>query len=165
MHLEKISRLRNDEDYYGAYGKQFLSNSDIDTLINNPADFQKPSEDKIEYKFGRAFHELVMFGDSEHIEEVVEASTRTTKIYKEAVAEAGQMLFLQKEYDQLMFLVDKFQSNKRVDVTLYQCLPSHFGFRRRLAPFVRWTFSSSQRDAARQVSTPSHRWAWLGISS
>ena len=115
MHLEKISRLRNDEDYYGAYGKQFLSNSDIDTLINNPADFQKPSEDKIEYKFGRAFHELVMFGDSEHIEEVVEASTRTTKIYKEAVAEAGQMLFLQKEYDQLMFLVDKFQSNKHVD--------------------------------------------------
>jgi hypothetical protein len=59
---------------------------------------------------------------------------------------------------------DELETNERVNVTLNQCLSSHFGFRRQLSLFVRWTFSSSQRDAARQVSTPSAFAAWLGIS-
>jgi hypothetical protein len=34
---EKIlARLRNDEDYYGEFGKQYLSNSNIETLLTNP---------------------------------------------------------------------------------------------------------------------------------
>ena len=38
-----IERLRNDEDYYGEFGKTYLSNSDISALLNNPLDFKKPS--------------------------------------------------------------------------------------------------------------------------
>ncbi len=33
---EILKRLKNDEDYYGDFGKQYLSNSDIYTLLNNP---------------------------------------------------------------------------------------------------------------------------------
>ena len=36
---EIIDRLRNDEDYYGKFGKQYLSNSDINALLNNPLAF------------------------------------------------------------------------------------------------------------------------------
>ena len=41
MSKEAIERLRNDEDYYGDFGKQYLSNSDIDALLNNPLNFKK----------------------------------------------------------------------------------------------------------------------------
>ena len=38
---EIISRLKNDEDYYGSFGKQYLSNSDIQTLLSNPLALHK----------------------------------------------------------------------------------------------------------------------------
>ena len=39
-----LKKLRNDEDYYGDFGKQFLSNSDIYHLLNNPLKFHQPSD-------------------------------------------------------------------------------------------------------------------------
>ena len=33
---EVIEKLRNDENYYGNFGKKYLSNSDISTLLTNP---------------------------------------------------------------------------------------------------------------------------------
>jgi hypothetical protein len=33
---DAIERLRNDEDYYGEFGRQFRSNSDISTMLTNP---------------------------------------------------------------------------------------------------------------------------------
>ena len=38
---EIINRLKNDEDYYGSFGKQYLSNSDIQTLLSNPLALHK----------------------------------------------------------------------------------------------------------------------------
>ena len=42
---EILKRLRNDEDYYGDFGKQYLSNSDIEALTTEPRQFQAPKED------------------------------------------------------------------------------------------------------------------------
>jgi hypothetical protein len=39
-----LKRLENDEDYYGKFGKQFLSNSDISTLLTNPLALGQPSK-------------------------------------------------------------------------------------------------------------------------
>jgi hypothetical protein len=37
MNKEKaIEKLRDDEHYYGPFGKKYLSNSDISTLLTNP---------------------------------------------------------------------------------------------------------------------------------
>ncbi len=37
MNKKKIlEKLKEDEHYYGKFGKQFLSNSDISTLLTNP---------------------------------------------------------------------------------------------------------------------------------
>jgi len=33
---EELEKLKIDEHYYGEFGKQFLSNSDISKLLNNP---------------------------------------------------------------------------------------------------------------------------------
>ena len=55
---ETINRLLIDEDYYGSFGKQYLSNSDIGSLLNNPKDFRKPQPDNINFHKGRYFHQL-----------------------------------------------------------------------------------------------------------
>ena len=33
---EVLDKLKIDEHYYGDFGKQYLSNSDISALLNNP---------------------------------------------------------------------------------------------------------------------------------
>ena len=34
-----IEKLRDDAEYYGGVGKNYLSNSDISSLLNNPKEF------------------------------------------------------------------------------------------------------------------------------
>ena len=39
-----VEKLRDDNLYYGDYGKKFLSNSDIATLFSNPLALGEPSK-------------------------------------------------------------------------------------------------------------------------
>ena len=39
---EIIDKLRDDDHYYGDFGKQYLSNSNIKTLLSNPENLHKP---------------------------------------------------------------------------------------------------------------------------
>jgi len=113
--LQKATeKLYSDEHYYGKFGKKFLSNSDIDSLINNPSQFKIPKPENINFLFGKAFHELMMFGKTIHNHHV-SASTRSTKIYKEAVLEnEGQIMFLTKEWKQVNLLVEKALKNDQL---------------------------------------------------
>ena len=77
--MEKIiEQLKDDEQYYGDFGKQYLSNSDIGALIDNPLSFHEPKSQSLPFLYGTAFHEMVMFGESESMD-CIESSTRTTK--------------------------------------------------------------------------------------
>ena len=40
---EILEKLKDDEHYYGEFGKKFISNSDIRTLMTNPLGFKEPS--------------------------------------------------------------------------------------------------------------------------
>ena len=53
---EIIERLRNDEDYYGEFGQQYLSNSNISTLLNNPLALGKPQPKIPAFLVGGYFH-------------------------------------------------------------------------------------------------------------
>ena len=55
-----IDILRDDKEYYSGIGKNYLSNSDIDALLNNPRDFGKPREDNKNFADGRYFHQLLL---------------------------------------------------------------------------------------------------------
>jgi hypothetical protein len=110
---EILAKLSSDEHYYGDFGKQYLSNSNIGTLINNPKAFLEPMQDNINFLYGKAFHELMMFGETQH-SNFVEASTRNTKIYKEASLDAGGLLFLKKEWDDVNSLVESTLKNTEV---------------------------------------------------
>jgi hypothetical protein len=89
MSKEILNRLRNDEDYYGAFGKQFLSNSDIDTLLTNPKNFNKRvgGEDNVNYAKGRYFHQLILEPEKADGTQFVAASTRNTNLYKDFILE------------------------------------------------------------------------------
>ena len=59
-HQDIISKLRDDEEYYNGIGRQYLSNSDIGTLLKNPKDFGTKREDSKEFAMGRYFHQLFL---------------------------------------------------------------------------------------------------------
>ena len=80
-----LNRLRDDEDYYGAFGKQFLSNSDISALLTNPKQFRSYSSDNVNYAKGRYFHQLILEPEKAKDTKFIDVSTRNTKAYKEFV--------------------------------------------------------------------------------
>ena len=112
MNKETLDRLRNDEDYYGAFGKQFLSNSDIGALLGNPKEFGKSSEDNVNYAKGRYFHQLILEPEKAVLTPFVDVSTRTTKAYKEYI-EDNKVPFamLEKEGEEIRGCVDNMIQN------------------------------------------------------
>ena len=78
-----LQKLRNDEDYYGDFGKQYLSNSDIYYLLNNPLKFKQPHEPSTAFLVGGYFHTAILEPDKLKSFKVIESSTRNTKAYKE----------------------------------------------------------------------------------
>ena len=106
---EIIERLRNDEDYYGSFGKQFLSNSDIYTLLNNPAKFGKPQPNNPAFMVGGYFHTAILEPDKIEKYKIIQTTSRNTKVYKEATG--GEICLLQHEVDQIEAMRDKVLSN------------------------------------------------------
>ena len=94
---EIIERLRNDEDYYGSFGKQFLSNSDIYTLLNNPAKFGKPQPNNPAFMVGGYFHTAILEPDKIEKYKIIQTTSRNTKVYKEATG--GEICLLQHEVE------------------------------------------------------------------
>ena len=110
--MNVIDKLRDDNEYYKGVGKKYLSNSDIGDLIKNPKLYGIPREDSIVFAKGRFFHQAILEPDKTKDYIIVDASTRTTKIYKEAVAAEGvEFLLLKKEVDEIMVWVDAVKGN------------------------------------------------------
>jgi hypothetical protein len=107
---EIIEKLRDDEHYYGDFGKQFLSNSDISTLLNNPLDFKKPSKPSPAFLVGGYFHTCILEPNKLKKYKIINASTRNTKIYKEM--SGGELCLLQHEVDQIEVMRDKMLNNE-----------------------------------------------------
>jgi hypothetical protein len=112
MSEKVIEMLKDDANYYGEFGRSFLSNSDIGTLLNNPADFGIKREDDKALAQGRLFHQLLL--EPEKAEGVihVDVSTRTTKAYKEALESHGvSFLLLTSEVEEIMALAARMVAN------------------------------------------------------
>ena len=58
-----IKRLYNDEDYYGKFGQQYLSNSDISTLLKNPLSLHEPKKKSPAFVVGGYFHTCILEPD------------------------------------------------------------------------------------------------------
>ena len=106
---EVLKKLDNDEHYYGDFGRQYLSNSDIRSLIRDPMSFKKPIVGNPNLIKGGYFHTLVLEPDKLEQYKIIEAATRNSKVYKDL--SGGEMCLLQKEADELQVLRDKLMAN------------------------------------------------------
>ena len=105
-----IEKLRDDEHYYGEFGKQYLSNSDIKTLLTNPLALGEPSQPRAAFLVGGYFHTAILEPDKLKKYRVIPSSTRNTKVYKEM--SGGELCLLQHEVDSLELIIDKVLRNK-----------------------------------------------------
>ena len=106
---EVYDKLREDEHYYGDFGKQFLSNSDISVLLKNPKDLHKPTPKSPALLVGGYFHTAILEPDKLNRFKIVEATTRNTKAYKEI--SDGELCLLQHEVDKIQLMTEAIQSN------------------------------------------------------
>jgi len=104
-----LQRLKNDEDYYGDFGNQFLSNSHVGKLLKDPLNVFKPSKPSPAFLVGGYFHTCILEPDKIDKYKVVKSSTRNTKEYKDV--SGGELCLLQKEVDEIELMRDKLMGN------------------------------------------------------
>ena len=104
-----LKKLKEDEHYYGTFGKQYLSNSDISTLLNNPLQLGKPSKPNPNFLMGGYFHTAILEPEKLASFKIVESTSRNTKQYKEI--SGGEMCLLQSEADNINLMTDKIMAN------------------------------------------------------
>jgi hypothetical protein len=105
-----IAKLRDDTHYYGDFGKKFLSNSDIMTLLKNPLAFGLPSKPTPAFLVGSYFHTAILEPDKLKKFKIIPSTTRNTKVYKEM--SGGELCLLQHEVDHIETMTEKMMSNK-----------------------------------------------------
>ena len=104
-----IAKLKDDTHYYGDFGRQYLSNSDISTLLSNPLEFGQPSKPSAAFLVGGYFHTAILEPNKLKKYQVIPSSTRNTKLYKEM--SGGELCLLQHEVDMIEAMKDKMISN------------------------------------------------------
>ena len=109
MTKEQYHKLRSDEHYYGEYGQQFLSNSNISTLLKNPLALHEPRPNSPAFLVGGYFHTAILEPHKLKSFKIVEASNRNTKAYKEI--SDGEMCLLKSEKDQVELMTDVMLDN------------------------------------------------------
>ena len=83
---EIINKLRDDKHYYGEFGRQYISNSDIKTILYDPEQFGVPMDENENLARGRLFHQLMLEPDK----------VKDFPLYDGAVRNASYRQFLQE---------------------------------------------------------------------
>ena len=110
MNKEKVlQKLKNDEDYYGEFGNQFLSNSHVSRLLKDPLNVFKPSKPSPAFLVGGYFHTCILEPDKLEKFKVVKSTTRNTKAYKDIAG--GELCLLQHEVDTIELMREKVMTN------------------------------------------------------
>ena len=111
MNKDKIlKKLRDDKHYYGKFGKQFLSNSDISTLLSNPLGLGRDEKSSSAILVGSYFHTALLEPDKLKNFRVIAAASRNTKVYKDK--SEGKLCLLQSEVDNIKLMTDKINQTK-----------------------------------------------------
>ena len=110
MDKKIIEKLKQDEHYYGDYGKQFLSNSNISTLLKNPRLLKEDKPKTSAMLMGGYFHTTILEPDKLEQFKIIKSTTRNTKQYKEM--SGGEICLLQHEVDKIELMREAVMDNK-----------------------------------------------------
>lgn len=114
---EILEKLKDDEHYYGEFGKQFLSNSNISTLLTDPLSLYDDRDKTTPMLVGGYFHHLVLEPPKAKDYKIVDSNSRNTKVYKEA--SKGELLLLKKEAEQMQELSKMLEANDSLYDLIY----------------------------------------------
>jgi len=114
---EILTQMYDDDFYYGHLGKNALSSSSLKTLLKSPKTYRNilnygdPNSDSPALAAGKLVHWMIL--ESHKIDKLhfVDATTKNTKIYKEAKAKYGEV-FLTKERSAAERLTDAVLRNE-----------------------------------------------------
>tara|TARA_B100000424_G_C22934196_1_gene497020 strand:+ start:285 stop:1016 length:732 start_codon:yes stop_codon:yes gene_type:complete len=110
MKREKIiEKLRDDDHYYGEFGRNYLSNSYIKILYENPLDLYKPMVENSNLLVGKYFHTCILEPNKKSNFKVIDSSTRNTSKYK--AESEGEMCLLEKEVENINIMQRKLKEN------------------------------------------------------
>ena len=104
-----LNKLKNDEDYYGDFGNQFLSNSHVGRLLNDPLNIFKPMKPSPAFLIGGYFHTCILEPEKLKKYKVVKSTNRNTKAYKDVAS--GELCMLEHEVDMVELMRDKIMAN------------------------------------------------------
>jgi len=104
-----LQKLKNDEDYYGDFGNQFLSNSHVGRLLNDPLNIFKPMKPSPAFLIGGYFHTCILEPEKLKKYKVVKSTNRNTKAYKDVAG--GELCMLEHEVDMVELMRDKMMDN------------------------------------------------------
>ena len=107
---EILKKLKQDEHYYGEYGKRFLSNSDISILLKNPRLLKEDKPKTSAMVIGGYFHTAILEPDKLEQFKIIKSTTRNTKQYKEM--SGGEICLLQHEVDKIELMKEAVMDNK-----------------------------------------------------
>ena len=110
MDKKIIEKLTQDEHYYGDYGKQFLSNSDIHILLKDPRRLREDKPKTSAMVIGGYFHTAILEPHKLKSFKIIKSSTRNTKQYKEM--SEGEICLLQHEVDKIELMKEAVMDNK-----------------------------------------------------
>ena len=110
MDKKIIEKLRQDEHYYGDYGKQFLSNSDIHILLKDPRRLREDKPKTSAMVIGGYFHTTILEPDKLEQFKIIKSTTRNTKVYKEM--SGGEICLLQHEVDKIELMREAVMDNE-----------------------------------------------------
>lgn len=106
-----IEKLRIDEQYYGDFGKQYLSNSDIKVLCDDPASFRLPVVSNENLEKGRLFHQLLLEPKKADVFPIADVTRRDSN-YKKFLEENNLDFALKtSEADEVKDLVKWFMDD------------------------------------------------------
>ena len=114
---EILAQMYDDSFYYGHLGKHALSSSSLKMILKSPKTYRNvtmygdPNADSPALSAGKLAHWMIL--EPHKIEELhfVEASTKNTKVYKEAKEKYGEV-FLNKERKAAERLTDAILRNE-----------------------------------------------------
>ena len=109
MDKKIIEKLKQDEHYYGKFGKQFLSNSDISTLLKNPRLLREDRPKTSAMVIGGYFHTAILEPNKLKSFKIIKSTTRNTKQYKEM--SGGEICLLQHEVDKIELMQEAVMDN------------------------------------------------------
>lgn len=116
-----IEQLKDDTNYYGKVGQQYLSNSDIYSLLKNPRKFRH-KEKSLPLLEGGYFHTAMLEPEKMDTYNIMDVSSRATKGFKEYIKENNldpYDVLLTKEAEKVNVWVDAMKSNFEMYTDIY----------------------------------------------